>query len=139
MLLLAKSCKKYLDLLAKSCNFAAETMEKSCRLPPIVYGIIDIGKVFGNATFLRCFFKNNANPFQNRNIRSQVLKKGYTSELLRSLNTERLLLKITSSILLNFRSILTIRGLLIAYSFSSLVLILMEMQKTTQELMMSHQ
>ena len=74
MLLLAKSCKKYLDLLAKSCNFAAETMEKSCRLPPIVYGIIDIGKVFGNATFLRCFSKNNANPFQNRNIRSQALK-----------------------------------------------------------------
>ena len=35
-------------------------------LPPIVYGIIDIGKVFGNATFLRCFSKNNANPFQNR-------------------------------------------------------------------------
>ena len=62
-------------------------------LPPIVYGIIDIGKVFGNATFLRCFFKNNANPFQNRNIRSQALK-GYTSELLRSLNTEQLLLKI---------------------------------------------
>ena len=93
MLLLAKSCTKYLDLLEKSCNFAAETMEKSCRLPPIVYGIIDIGKVFGNATFLRCFFKNNANPFQNRNIRSQALK-GYTSELLRSLNTEQLLLKI---------------------------------------------
>ena len=66
MLLLAKSCKKYLDLLEKSCNFAAETMEKSCRLPPIVYGIIDIGKVFGNATFLRCFSKNNAIPFQNR-------------------------------------------------------------------------
>ena len=62
-------------------------------LPPIVYDIIDIGKVFGNATFLRCFSKNNANPFQNRNIRSQALK-GYTSELLRSLNTEQLLLKI---------------------------------------------
>ena len=93
MLLLAKSCKKYLDLLEKSCNFAVETMGKSCRLPPIVYGIIDIGKVFGNATFLRCFSKNNANPFQNRNIRSQALK-GYTSELLRSLNTEQLLLKI---------------------------------------------
>ena len=45
MLLLAKSCKKYLDLLAKSCNFAAETMEKVAdMLPPIVYGIIDIGK-----------------------------------------------------------------------------------------------
>ena len=43
-------------------------------LPPIVYGIIDIGKVLGNATFLRCFSKNNANPFQNRNIRSQALK-----------------------------------------------------------------
>ena len=57
--------KKYLDLLEKSCNCAAETMAKSCRLPPLVYGIIDIGKVFGNATFLRCFFKHNANPFQN--------------------------------------------------------------------------
>ena len=29
--LLAKSCKKNLDLLEKSCNFAAETMEKSCK------------------------------------------------------------------------------------------------------------
>ena len=70
MLLLAKSCKKYLDLLekmplrhfsqqvvGKSCNFAAETMEKSCRLPPIVYGIIDIGKVLETQRFYVVFPK----------------------------------------------------------------------------------
>ena len=57
MLLLAKSCKKYLDLLEKSCNFAAETMEKSCRLPPIVYGIIDIGKVLETQRFYVVFPK----------------------------------------------------------------------------------
>ena len=63
---IGKKLQKVLGFIGKSCNFVAETMEKSCRLPPIVYGIIDIGKVFGNATFLRCFSKNFANPFQNR-------------------------------------------------------------------------
>ena len=49
--------KKYLDLLEKSCDCAAETMEKSCRLPPIVYGIIDIGKVLETQRFYVVFPK----------------------------------------------------------------------------------
>ena len=61
---MAKSCKKYLDLLEKSCNFAAETMEKSCRLPPIVYGIIDIGKVLETQRFYVVFSKTMQIPFK---------------------------------------------------------------------------
>ena len=61
--LLAKSCKKNLDLLEKSCNFAAETMEKVANMlqrkiiyrlekwyqsghykAPLVFGARQVGK-----------------------------------------------------------------------------------------------